>query len=224
MKTMYVKRKFQSSFVVLLASTNLACTQMIHNVSPIPPPPLDIDNIGDNIIMKKNTSEMRDYSLETCIEMAKKNNPPAIRELVRRYYLGTSKVSKDWNKALKWYAYGFYHQINFFDEDRNALSSMLNSMPEIEKKLSKGNNYERLLLAMILLDGVGMKKDSENAFAILQKMSTQGDPNAQYHLGVCYYKGDGCNKEIERAIYWWREAAKRGNEESKEILDQLNMN
>ena len=38
----------------------------------------------------------------------------------------------------------------------------------------------------------------------------QGDAEAQYQLGNCYYNGDGVRKDFSAAADWYREAAEQG--------------
>lgn len=39
-----------------------------------------------------------------------------------------------------------------------------------------------------------------------------GDADAQYNLGNCYYTGNGVNKDLRRAAYWYQKSAIQGNE------------
>lgn len=54
-----------------------------------------------------------------------------------------------------------------------------------------------------------------------RKAAEQGDPDAQYNLGMCYAKGNGVNKDIPEAIKWYRQAAKKGNEKAQYAIKQL---
>jgi TPR repeat protein len=37
-----------------------------------------------------------------------------------------------------------------------------------------------------------------------------GDPESQFHLGMCYKNGDGVNKDETEAVKWFRLAAEQG--------------
>jgi len=39
----------------------------------------------------------------------------------------------------------------------------------------------------------------------------QGDAEAQYWLGRCYYNGNGVKEDKEKAVFWWTKAAEQGN-------------
>ena len=41
----------------------------------------------------------------------------------------------------------------------------------------------------------------------LIKKAEQGDTEAQFHLGMAYYKGDGIEENHEKAFEWWMKAA-----------------
>ena len=45
----------------------------------------------------------------------------------------------------------------------------------------------------------------------LKKSAEQGDAKAQYNLGVCYYNGNGVEKDYQEAVKWWRKAAEQGD-------------
>ena len=44
-----------------------------------------------------------------------------------------------------------------------------------------------------------------------RKAAEQGDADAQYYLGLCYYRGEGIKQNYEDAVKWYRKAADQGN-------------
>jgi len=54
-----------------------------------------------------------------------------------------------------------------------------------------------------------------------KKMAQQGDAKAQYELGVCYYYGDGVEKDLKKAKEWIEKARKAGYSEPDwaQVLD-----
>lgn len=42
-----------------------------------------------------------------------------------------------------------------------------------------------------------------------------GGVDAQFNLGVCYYKGTGVEEDLEEAVKWYRLAAERGHKYAK---------
>ena len=53
------------------------------------------------------------------------------------------------------------------------------------------------------------------------RSAEQGDAEAQYNLGICYYNGRGVKKDTAEAVKCFRKAAKNGNSEAKAMLDVL---
>ena len=54
--------------------------------------------------------------------------------------------------------------------------------------------------------------------------SVQGDAQAQYAIGVCYYNGTGVDKDEKEAIKWYQKAAEQGHGQAIATLNELNMN
>jgi len=55
----------------------------------------------------------------------------------------------------------------------------------------------------------------------LVKKAEAGNANAQYNLGLCYYKGAGVTKDEKEAVNWWTKAAKQGDSRAKQELKKL---
>ena len=49
----------------------------------------------------------------------------------------------------------------------------------------------------------------------LKKSAEQGEAKAQYNLGVCYYNGNGVEKDYQEAVKWYRKAAEQGIAEAQ---------
>ena len=41
-------------------------------------------------------------------------------------------------------------------------------------------------------------------FNDIAKDAEQGDSDAQFNLGLCYFNGDGVEKDLEQAVNWFR--------------------
>ena len=53
-------------------------------------------------------------------------------------------------------------------------------------------------------------RDGDN-FTSLRKAAEQGDIDAQYELGNCYYNGRGVSEDKAEAVKWYRKAAEQGH-------------
>ena len=56
-----------------------------------------------------------------------------------------------------------------------------------------------------------VSKNSEHAMQLLQEAASMGDQKAQCILGVTYQLGDSLPKDLEKAIFWYQQAAEQGN-------------
>lgn len=157
-----------------------------------------------------------DLLTEECIARAKKQEPRAVREVANRY-----AAAENWREALRWYAFAFYHRIDLYDEEDRGLIMLLSSVDDAESVLRNGGQEERLLLCYCLLEGVGLPKNEEKAFRILGEMARSGDSSGQFHLGIAYYKGEGCERNTQEAIRWLKAAAAQGNTDAREVLELM---
>ena len=72
-----------------------------------------------------------------------------------------------------------------------------------------------LFVGIVLWSGLTWAHNvSETAAAYspeLVQKAEAGNAEAQYSLGVCYFKGKGVDQNAEAAVKWWTLAAKQGN-------------
>ncbi|WP_042700469.1 tetratricopeptide repeat protein, partial [Methanocorpusculum bavaricum] len=50
------------------------------------------------------------------------------------------------------------------------------------------------------------------------KAAEQGDAHAQNNLGASYEDGEGVEKDLDKAAYWYTKAAEQGNAEAQNNL------
>jgi len=55
-------------------------------------------------------------------------------------------------------------------------------------------------------------KDYQSALSIWRGYAQEGHAEAQYALGVAYYKGEGVKQSLDQAIAWFRKAADNGHQ------------
>jgi TPR repeat protein len=60
-----------------------------------------------------------------------------------------------------------------------------------------------------------------NAVRRLQSQATHGSASAQCSLGLHYLKGQGCETNRERAVYWLQKAGGQRSFEASNILARL---
>tara|TARA_B100000029_G_scaffold491426_1_gene551524 strand:+ start:1557 stop:2045 length:489 start_codon:yes stop_codon:yes gene_type:complete len=86
------------------------------------------------------------------------------------------------------------------------------------------------LTALMLCSAPSTAKDLEDAFAaykagdyqrafrLLAPQAKQGHAEAQFNLGMMYFKGNGVQKDYGKAMHWYRRAAERGHAEAQSNL------
>lgn len=105
-----------------------------------------------------------------------------------------------------------------YEEVYAAISINPNSDVENYKisVISKGDNY---------FYGINKtRQDYKKAFKEYTKMAEKNDEIAQYKLGICYEKGYGTYKSIEKAKYYYQLASDAGHYEATYLLAQLTEN
>lgn len=69
-----------------------------------------------------------------------------------------------------------------------------------------------ILIALFLsLSMVGYSSEPEqlsDSIVDLIGDAEKGDADAQYHLGLYYFYGDGVKKDLEKAVFWFTKAAR----------------
>ena len=68
--------------------------------------------------------------------------------------------------------------------------------------------------------GYGVKVNDAKAIFWYTKAAKQGQPRAQYNLGVMYLIGTGIDKSIEDAKYWLHLAYDNGVAEAETLWNQ----
>ena len=70
--------------------------------------------------------------------------------------------------------------------------------------IAESNNYNQALEAY-------NNKDYESALPIWRKLAAEGNADAQYALGVAYFKGEGVSRDLNDSMKWFEQAANSGN-------------
>jgi TPR repeat protein len=68
--------------------------------------------------------------------------------------------------------------------------------------------------------GRGAKRDYKEAMRWFRKAADQGEPDAQYHLGLMYEAGTGVPVDANEALRWFRLSAAQGFKEAREKVDE----
>lgn len=66
-----------------------------------------------------------------------------------------------------------------------------------------------------------MARDYQAAFEAFMPAALEGDDMSQYGLGLLYYKGQGVEQDLPRALAWYRLAAAQGHDHARKQADAL---
>ncbi len=66
-----------------------------------------------------------------------------------------------------------------------------------------------------------MNVDKQKVFELYEKAANLKNKIAQYNLANMYKNGDGIDKNINQAIYWYENSAKQGYKKAKNKLEKL---
>lgn len=77
----------------------------------------------------------------------------------------------------------------------------------------------RVTLFSLLL--LSIQGNAEPTVQEIQQMAEQGQPTAQYHLGMMYLSGQGTPQNTSMAKKWLQQAAVQGDHEAKAALKNL---
>ena len=66
-------------------------------------------------------------------------------------------------------------------------------------------------MGIMYRDGNGVSRDAETSFKWFLKAAENGDPHAQYAVGLALYDGAGTQRDRDQAIDWWIKSANQGH-------------
>ncbi len=75
----------------------------------------------------------------------------------------------------------------------------------------KSDDWAQYNLGCRLLDGRGVGRDPDTAFALFTKAVAQGHMKSLNMLGRCYENGWGCVRDMAEAVRWYRRSAEEGD-------------
>ncbi len=65
----------------------------------------------------------------------------------------------------------------------------------------------------------GIRENYEAAIKWFSKAAREGNPDAQYNLGLIYYDGKGVEQNYEEAFKWFGRASEQGHSLAKKALN-----
>lgn len=90
-------------------------------------------------------------------------------------------------------------------------------------KATKGDPKNQYFAGKLFQEGVGVKKDYDKAFDFFQKSAAAGFVKSEIALGDMYRNGYSVPKNMRLAVKHYLNAAERGDQEAKDILDKMDV-
>jgi len=91
---------------------------------------------------------------------------------------------------------------------------LITALTLLRRSAEDGHTPAQVLLAYIL----DKSEDNEQAFDLYSQAAEKGDPEGQSGLADMYSAGEGVERDLEKAVYWYSRAAESGSLRAIRIL------
>lgn len=176
--------------------------------------------LGYSYLIGKNRLKDYDLAREYLLKSAQYCFSPAHYSLGYLYYIeGDVEEAKKWFISAKDLGDNLAaHQLGIIYKKEGDSEKMLDSL-----HFAETNDFTPSIteLGVQYYDGFLVNRDLHRAFKYFEKASLRNDPLAQNNLGWMYEYGEGTEKNIEKAEYWYRIASENGFSLATENLKRL---
>jgi len=69
--------------------------------------------------------------------------------------------------------------------------------------------------------GEGVEMDKRKAFNYFELAADQGNPHAQFNLGIMYYSGEGVEMDKRKAFNYYKLAADHGHPDALLVIAEI---
>lgn len=163
---------------------------------------------------------------------------PNIEKAVNYYYKASKQNLAEAQYALGMYYYGQGKDYN--NEEYRRKSDLSTAVSWFRKAAEQGHSDAQFYFGECYENGEGVEKNHKEAVkwyqkaaenghdiaktkikldSLLQK-SKDGNAEAQYELGNCYFYGNDVKKDFPQAFKWYQKAAEQGHPQAKDVLEQ----
>ena len=158
----------------------------------------------------------------------KENNAERQFNIAQKLFYG-SENSEDISNASEWYAEAAkrgHSEAQFMSGYilQTGLGGKVNYKKGAEylKKAAGGDNIQAILtLARSYYYGAGAQRKVGKAIKMWKKGTLLGCPEAEYYLGLCYYKGEHLRKNSQKAKYHFQKALEGGFIPAESVLFEM---
>ena len=173
---------------------------------------------GQVSCMLSDNSDYNYDKVSALQDLACKGDTVAMIELGNLYTNGTY-VPKSTSKAMQWYILA--KLLGSVDATCGLCRSIYNNTDFEEKNRIIQSRLRRSMVNFAYCrEGERLHSDEnfESAIYWFKKAADMGLSSSQRRLGLCYYYGDGIEKDFSKAVYWWQKAAEAGNSNAQNSL------
>lgn len=124
---------------------------------------------------------------------------------------------------------GIYSGENFVEKIVTFLIYYVYDSEQTENNAFRSYNTIECDSSKIALNDLTLEKANQffeneqykKAFYVYSIFAVQGNPTAQYIIGVCYDNGQGIEQDVTQAVNWYCKAAEQGHEWAIKRLKEL---
>jgi len=162
-------------------------------------------------------------------EAAEQGNAKGEYGLGYMYYWGLG-VQQDYAQAFQWcwkaadngYAKAQYDLSFMYQKGEGVPKGVPEALIWCRKAADQGYAKAEYVLGLTYFDGKYLPRDYSESVLYL-KAADQGYPEAESNLGYMYYQGLGVRQDYAQAAYWYRKAAKHGDEYGQRALRSMQL-
>lgn len=97
----------------------------------------------------------------------------------------------------------------------------ISRLEQLSTMASSGDGSAACELGQMYLNGNGVKKSNNTAFAYFKQSAELGNAEGMYMTGLCYRMGRGTSKNLDLAKEWWTKAASKGHAKAMEDVKEF---
>lgn len=122
--------------------------------------------------------------------------------------------------------------LNFGSNPFETLGNFKNIQPTHTEKKSfnyihsfakKGNSNAQFDLALLYLNGDGVKKDMRRAFKWFHRAARKNHVEAKFQMGLNFLNARGVKRNSSLAAYWFKLSSKNGHKLARKYLANLDL-
>ena len=177
--------------------------------------------------VEANLRAKRDKA-EVLLALASGGNAQAQYEVADRYGNGrglkkSPAISVEWfeKSAQAGYAPAMYRLATMYERGKGVAKNYNRAMELYKSAAEKGNVKAMHNLAVLYMGGNLGRGDYINAIKWYKKAAAYGVKDSQFNLAIIFHNGLGSKLDLVKAYKWYKLAAQAGDEEARDIADDL---